>query len=200
MQAVLKLVIFLTLSMFFYIQSCKAQDFPKKEPMAVFDINTFDKHKDHLLEYEFFLKDSTFVHQRKRQFEYIETIQPKGAYFRTINRYYENGNLKSTVEDFPNDFLAGIMKEYDEQGNLIKETNYDAPYKFTWEEVLEWIKERNINMESDYLIIARGSDESGTSWDITWEKENKSSLRRAFIDGVTGKIIKEFDQEYPLDE
>ncbi|WP_438712381.1 hypothetical protein ACSTS3_08425 [Aquimarina muelleri] len=192
----LKVTILLILS----VINCKAQGFTKKEPMDTFDINTFDKHKDHLSRYNYIRKDSTVVEQRTWQFGYEEVIMPKNNLIHTFNKYNEDGKLMLTGDFFPNDFEKGIWKEYDEQGNLIKETNYDAPYKFTWEEVLEWIKERNINMESDYLIIARGSDESGTSWDITWEKENKSSLRRAFIDGITGKIIKEFDQEYPLDE
>ncbi|WP_165605766.1 hypothetical protein [Flavivirga aquatica] len=52
--------------------------------------------------------------------------------------------MKLTGEFFPNDFEKGIWKEYDEEGNLIKETDYDAPYKYTWEDILSFIKKRGI--------------------------------------------------------
>ena len=184
------------------ITSCKAQ-IKKHTSMDTFDIKTFDKHKDHLSRYNYIRKDSTVVEQRTWQFGYEEVIMPKNNLIHIFNKYNEDGKLMLTGDFFPNDFEKGIWKEYDEQGNLIKETNYDTPYKFTWEEVLEWIKERNINMESDYFEIYRNAgEEEGEKpiWAITWEKEDKSSLRVAILDGSTGKVQKEIDQEYPLDE
>ncbi len=185
-----------------FVTGCIAQNPAQKTTkVKTFDIETFEKNKNHLNEYFFISKDSSIIEQRKRQFGYYEIIKPKDSYFQTRNSYFENGNLKSTVQDFPNDFLAGIMKEYDEQGHLIKETDYDAPYTFTWEDILKLIKDRKLDMDAYGFRITRGSSEKGTSWSITYNKSEKDMLLGIIlIDGITGKIIKEFDQPYPSEE
>lgn len=179
------------------ITSCKAQNNNKKQnTMKTFDIETFNKNKTQT-EYNFITKDSTVIEQDEDYDEYYETIKPKNSYFQTINRYYKSGKLKSTVERFPNNFLAGILKKYDQQGTLIKETDYDKPFKFTFDDILKFIKKRGIDMKAHDFILSRGKINGKLSWDITWEKEDKTGLRRAWIDGVTGKITKEFDENYP---
>ncbi len=165
--------------------------------LKTFDIATFNKNKDHLKEYNFITKDSTVIYQNVGHDGYFELIKPKESYFQTRNKYFLNGNLKSTVEDFPNDFLAGIKKEYDKKGNLVKETNYDEPYKFTFKDILKFIKERKIDMNSPQFEITRGIDENNLFWGITWEKEDKSTLIHIGIDGITGKIVQEIDMDYP---
>ncbi|WP_222931269.1 hypothetical protein, partial [Xanthovirga aplysinae] len=83
----------------------------------------------------------------------------------------------------------------------IKETNYDEPFKFSFEDLLNWIEERDIDMKAYDFRIARGIDDNGRpGWDITWERADKKGLRRAFIDGITGEIEKEFNQDYPIEE
>ncbi len=185
-----------------FVTGCIAQNPAQKTTkVKTFDIETFEKNKNHLNEYFFISKDSSIIEQRKRQFGYYEIIKPKDSYFQTRNSYFENGNLKSTVQDFPNDFLAGIMKEYNEQGHLIKETDYDAPYTFTWENILKLIKDRKLDMDAYGFEIFRGSSEKGTTWSITYNKSEKDMLLGIIlIDGITGKIIKEFDRPYPSEE
>ncbi len=183
------------------ITSCKAQNNNKKQnTMKTFDIETFNKNKNDLNSYTFVTKDSAVVKQRKMQFDYYEIIKPKNSYFQTRNRYYSNGNLKSTVQDFPNDFLAGVMKEYDQQGTLIKETDYDKPYTFTFDNLLKFIKKRGIDMNGDYFMITRGIDDGIPYWGIDWEKEDKSGLKHVGINGITGKIVQEIDVDYPSEE
>ncbi len=182
------------------ITSCKAQNNNlKQDTMKTFDIETFEKNKIGN-EYNTILKDSTVVKQRKMQFDYYEIIKPKNSYFQTRNRYYSNGKLKSTVQDFPNDFLAGVMKEYDQQGNLIKETDYDKPYKFTFKDVLKVIKKRGIDMNGYYFELGRNVVDGKPVWSIIWEKEDKSSLQIIGINGITGKVFLENDKDYPNEE
>ncbi len=177
--------------------SCKAKKNDlKQKTMKTFDIETFNKNKIQT-EYNFITKDSTVIEQYESSGEYREIIKLKNSYFHTFKKYYSNGKLKSTVERFPNNFLAGVMKEYDQQGTLIKETDYDKPFKFTFDDILKFIKKRGIDMKAHDFILSRGKINGKLSWDITWEKEDKTGLRRAWIDGVTGKITKEFDENYP---
>ncbi|CAA0237466.1 conserved hypothetical protein [Tenacibaculum maritimum] len=203
MKTILKYTLLLV-----FFTNCKAQNNPQKTTkMKTFDIKTFNKNKIRN-EYNFITKDSTVVQQRKRQFGYYEIIKEKTSYFQIRKSYYENGNLKSTVKDFPNDFLVGLYKEYDEQGNLIKETDYDAPYKFTWEDILKLIKERKLDMDAYGFEVTRsfgfGKQEDITEepfWAITYNKSEEDMLLGVIIiDGITGKIIKEFDEDYPLEE
>lgn len=191
--------------------NCKAQNKPQKNTkMKTFDIETFNRNKNQLNEYNFLTKDSAVVEQRKRQFGYYEIIKSKNSNFQIRNDYYENGKLKSTVQDFPNDFLAGIMKEYDEKGNLIKETDYDAPYKFTWEDISKLIKDRKLDMDAYGFEVTRsfgfgtaniGKETEKPFWAITYNKSEEDMLLGVIIiDGVTGKIIKEYDEPYPSEE
>ena len=104
---------------------------------------------------------------------------------------------------YSNDFMIN-MKEYDEQGNLIKETDYDKPYKFTFDDILKLIKKRGIDMKTKYFMISRSFDfgnfdetkKDKPFWAITYE--NGSDTKKVIIiNGITGAIIKEFNEEYP---
>ncbi|WP_222931358.1 hypothetical protein [Xanthovirga aplysinae] len=176
--------------------------------MKTFDIENFNKQMTLSPQYEgFYLEDSTYIKQFAAGGEgkdklYVEFESPPSpALFQTYRVFYYNGKLKLEGLQFPNDFEKGIWREYDEQGNLIKETNYDEPFKFSFEDILHWIEERDIDMKAFDFRIARGIDDYGKpGWDITWERADKKGLRRAFIDGITGEIEKEFDQDYPIEE
>ena len=128
--------------------SCAAQ---KQNRMITFDIETFNNKKVRK-EYTFIDKDSTLIIQTERQLEYQETIKHKNSYFETINRYYKSGKLKVVSQFYPDRFQKGIRKEYDEQGNLIKETNYDAPYKFTWEDILKSVSYTHLTLPTIYSV------------------------------------------------
>ncbi|MFD2592287.1 hypothetical protein ACFSTE_15725, partial [Aquimarina hainanensis] len=130
--------------------------------MKTFDVEQFNKNKINN-RYTYISKDSTKVEQSTWQFGYEETITKQNDFFQVYNKYYKDGTLKVTGEFFPDDFLKGIWKEYDEQGNLVKETDYDAPYKFTWEDILKLIKERKLDMDAYGFLITRGTSDNGTA-------------------------------------
>ena len=177
------------------INACSAQ---KNITMKTFDIETFNKNKDGLNRRSYIDEDDFIIKQSDDEYEYYETIKHKDSFIQTINRYYKSGQLKMTVKDFPNNFLAGVKKEFDEQGNLIKETDYDAPYKFTWEDILKLIEERELNMNDEQFEILRGSDEKSASWTIVFEQKGVyDKLSVINIDGVTGEITREAEIDYP---
>ena len=147
------------LSLLLLLTNCKAQhNNIKNTKIKTFDIATFEKNKDERNEFLIITKDDTQIKQTVWQFGYEEIVIPNNSLIYTYNKYYKNGKLKLTGDFFPNDFEKGIWKEYDEQGNLIKETNYDAPYKFTWENVLDFIKMRDIDMTSRQFQVIRSFD------------------------------------------
>ncbi len=185
-----------------FVTGCIAQNPAQKTTkVKTFDIETFEKNKNHLNEYIFIDNDSTVTIQSDDDYEYYETIKPKESFFQSINRYYKNGNIKLEGKIFRRFFQKGIWKEYDEQGHLIKETDYDTPYTFTWEDILKLIKDRKLDMNAYGFEIFRGSSEKGTTWSITYNKSEKDMLLGIIlIDGITGKIIKEFDRPYPSEE
>ena len=178
------------------INSCKAQKNDlKQKTMKTFDIETFNKNKVQT-QYNFITKDSTLYNQSEDYDEYLEIINEKDSPFEIQNTYYKTGIIQMEVYRYSNDFIIN-MKEYDQQGTLIKETDYDKPFKFTFKDILKFIKKRNIDMNGDYFEITRGSNEKGCSWTIFWEKEDKTAIKRINIDGITGKIIKEIEENHP---
>ena len=52
-------------------------------------------------------------------------------------------------------------------------------------------------MNNPDFKITRGNSEKGTSWTISWGKEDKSGIQVINIDGITGKITREIVRGYP---
>ena len=60
-----------------------------------------------------------------------------GSYFTLFKQFYwRNGNIH--LKGLQWNFRKGIWYEFDMDGNLVGQTDYDAPYAFTWEDVLEF--------------------------------------------------------------
>ena len=175
--------------------SCSAQ---KQNVIKNFNIETFNENKNNINEYTYLTKDSTRVEQNRWQFGFEEVITKNKALLSTYNKYYESGKIKFTGDFFPNDFEKGIWKEYDEQGNLIKETNYDALYKFTWEDILKLMEERGIEFVNPYLRIIRDLVDGHPYWGITWEDKQILKLRHIGIDGINGEIVQDIEKDYPI--
>ncbi|WP_010520665.1 hypothetical protein [Aquimarina agarivorans] len=122
---------------------------------------------------------------------YNETIKPPlPETFITDKRYYPSGNLKSELVHFPNRFLKSL-KKYDETGKLIEEINYDKPFKFSFEQLIELIKNEKDSIyvfDKKNTTISRSNDNYGAFWYITYKKV---PMRREVIKigGITGEIL-----------
>ena len=130
----------------FTLISCGAQNSQTKKSMNTFDIKTFKKNKSALNEYNFAIEPNISVVQSELKHVYTEDIIDKNTFFVLKNQYYKNGILKITGLYFKSSFRKGIWKEYDEQGHLIKETDYDKGFNYTWEDLLKFLKEREIKI------------------------------------------------------
>ena len=124
---------------------------------------------------------------------YVTTKQKKNSLFGEYRYYFLNGNLKESGEYYFNDFHCGIWKEYDENGNLLKETDMDKPYqKYSWQNILAFAKERNINLYDDQTTVDRYVDESNIPhWYITWKDKTEVYFHLVTIDARNGDVIED---------
>ena len=124
---------------------------------------------------------------------YLKTKRRKESLFREYRYYFLNGNLKESGEYYFQDFHCGIWKEYDEKGNLLKETDMDKPYKkYSWQNILAFAKKRNIDLCDDQTFVDRDINESNIPyWNISWLDKDEGFFRDIAIDARNGHIIKE---------
>ena len=129
--------------------SCKSQiknstDKNKTNTMEKFDITFFKKfEKDE--NYTSSDKDIFYkLNDKRYRIQFYKEIQVEETNINSPNIfykiYYKNSNhLKSSGNDFY-DFPIGITKEYNENVELIKETDYDKDYKFSIEDLQKKMK------------------------------------------------------------
>lgn len=199
----------------FIIFSCDSQNKEKKKQTTqkkiertteTFDIETFDKNKI-IDEYNFVLENGTKIRQTSSSDSYSEYItHPKPELFIEFKGYYKNGKLKRYVIRYPNNFQK-IRKEYNKDGKLIEEINYDTPFKFTFEELLELLKKEKetIDIFNKNTSIARGINgvdwqgkiDTNYTWYIEWKKTygRRETLK---VHGVTGEILER--GHYPMED
>ena len=180
------ILIFITLT----IVSCKGQESFSKNNMKKFNIESFNRNKNQFNKHSDTLANGTFIERREKKQAYYEVIRLKGDYFQEINWYYKNGNLKSHGFNFHPNFKKGIWKEYDEQGHLIKEIDYDKGFNYTWEDLLKFLKEREIKIIDRNTTIRK--DEG--RWHV-WYVDGLY-VYNIFIDGKTGEILQDVKNEF----
>lgn len=175
------------------IMSCNSQNkIKQKKTMKTFDIETFEKNKQNGNEYFFTKEDGTIVKQYGNKDEYWETIGHKDSILEYFYEYFKNGKLKRSVKRYPKAFALEILKEYDPQGNLIKETDLDKPFAYTWEDVKEYLKEHGVeDLKKDVINISRWSDDEETTWTLEFNGKYKDIKGRFVItlDGKTGEEL-----------
>lgn len=139
--------------------------------------------------------------QSKSMKSYVET--PLNSYYRITKIYYTNGNIKSKgLSSNTGYFQKGIWYEFDEQGNLVKEVDYDKPFKFIFEDVLRFCEKENIEIKKGPIsqngwhnTISRKIENDKPIWKI--ERLKRPDLVEIItLDGIKGKVIKRETEEY----
>ena len=142
--------------------------------------------------YEEYLDDSTHLYvSGDKEDGYSKKLRQKNGLFETFHGYYNSGNLKITGRTYINRFSSGIRYYFDEQGSIEKYENYDAPYKFSWEDVQIFLKEQNIKQEQ-ITNIYRGALEGVHGWEIIYKPKeflNTDNVKVLTLDAKTGKIL-----------
>ena len=105
--------------------------------------------------------------------------------------YFPNGNIQESGEYFVKEFDCGIWREYDIEGNLIKETDMDKPYKkYSWQNILLFIKEHNIDLYDEQTFVDRYVDELNVPyWYVRWRNMDIHIFRGVTIDARNGRVV-----------
>ncbi|WDF45908.1 hypothetical protein PQ459_13470 [Chryseobacterium sp. KACC 21268] len=173
-----------------------------------FDLSKFDNSKK---ENQYVLRetlpDASYLEMVRLQ-ESRFFLTSKNSYFTVVKIYHQNLNIKQKGLGFntnPFSFKKGIWYEFDEQGNLIKEKDYDKNYQFNFEDVLEFCKKESIQVDKGpilqstgyHTMISRNEDteKSGAIWEIKWMKDNHIE-EIIKLDGKTGKVLERREQKF----
>ncbi|OWP79965.1 hypothetical protein BWK63_13530 [Flavobacterium covae] len=184
-------------------------DYNTMEPIVTKDFEKFNQN-----EYSFLKEEQPEVYRGfDQEKNYIVIVKANAgisyiknfnnSYFSVSKIFYSNGNIKRKGIAFNNSFCKATWYEFSEDGKLIKETNYDAPYKFTFEQVLQFCEKEKIPLTKGPITggihteIARGMDNAlkKNVWYVSWFKQ--SDLIETFVlDAETGKVIDKKYSEY----
>ena len=100
------------------------------------------------------------IYLEKNDDGYLKKRWREDSLFGEYRYYFLNGNIQESGEYFLREFKCGVWREYDIEGNLIKETDMDKPYrKYSWQNILLFIKEHNIDLYDEQTFVDRYVDE-----------------------------------------
>ncbi|MGV0919286.1 hypothetical protein ACTS94_02690 [Empedobacter falsenii] len=208
----MKKIIFLVLlnTMF----ACQSQNIKIMTPAVD---NKFEIYKTPI--FDKIIEESNLIKRGYVDNKYIEVYSnkiiletSKDLYFSTYKEYFTNNNIKLKGLRYNNNnnnnirdpFRKGIWYEFDENEKLIKETNYDEPYKFTFEDILKFCEKEKIPIDKGpilqstgyHITIRRGVVDDGKPWwEIKWLK-TPDTIETIKLNGETGEILSRTDQHY----
>jgi len=158
--------------------------------------------------------DQSYLSELLSNGNYVEIVEAnsglsyrefvKDSYFIITKGYFRNGNIKGKGLFFNNKtFQKGTWYEFDESGKLIKETDYDKPYKFTFEEIVKFCENEKIPLQKGpilqstgyHTVIRRDFNAESSWWQIEWLKK-PNVIEIITLDGNTGKVLKRQDTDY----
>ena len=150
-----------------------------------------------------FLKDGSFLLMWKKKTDFVHRFYPSNSYFYSSKKYYpSNGYIMWKGINYVNGFAKGLWYDFDEKGHLIKTTDYDAPYTFSFEDILAYCRAHHIEVTKGYhrggfqnRITRFNNDKYGYYW-IIRHLIAPDKIEAIYLDGKTGKEIERFITEY----
>lgn len=165
-----------------------------KSNMKKLDITEFERSKTHVTDKtaELVKNDTLFKFSEDNQT--IRKESAKAGENTKINEIFDKKSLSIIAEGktFFN-MPIGVYREYDPQGKVTKETDYDKNFKFSLDEVISLSKTKfkvDLNQKIARLNVSRGMDED-TKKNVyfLFLPVNDQSYRLVKIDAENGKII-----------
>jgi len=123
---------------------------------------------------------------------YSKTTRAKNNQFEVYSEYYPSGETKQIGELYGNEFTKGTWLWFSDSGVIEKYEDYDAPYKFAWEDVKLFLKEKNV-LKEEIHYIGRGEIEGLHQWEVSFrtkELAGTDKVEQYFLNGETGEVIK----------
>ncbi len=172
----------------------KMKSISKKTPATV---KTANGGVVHDIEYDY---STTVPSGARQEFSgndttgYVIKERQPDSFLVIYKEFYRTGVLKRKGELFSR-FQKGIWRNYDEAGNLTKETNYETGYAFTLDDLLKLAETKQIKLDDKRNSIRRAdttTDENKSPvWRLEWAEPNLPQTNVLEIDGTDGKIIKQ---------
>ena len=131
------------------------------------------------------------IYLEKNDDGYLKKRWREDSLFGEYRYYFLNGNIQESGEYFLREFKCGVWREYDIEGNLIKETDMDKPYRVhSWQNILLFIKEHNIDLYDEQTFVDRYVDELNVPyWYVRWRNMDKHIFRGVTIDARNGRVV-----------
>lgn len=123
-------------------------------------------------------------------------LSPPNIY-RIVNFYNSGGNLLynfKTLIASPN-IVIGIHKEYNENGLVIKEINYDDGFKSSPEDIVKIIQSNGGNIDNELTIIDRNKKNNVYSWHVEFLVPKINKVKIVEIEDGTLKFLKVEERE-----
>jgi len=215
--------ILISIFFIFSVMSCNGQKDQKNvEKMKIKksnkEINSINKGSDSTNKKNTIMKKLDRIKlakfKKENQYKYTENdsvfkLEDQGKIYREIKN--KIGEKSATVNVYDKDKLVligegsfmfncpvGIHRDYDLEGNIIQEKNFDKDFSFTFINLKQkLLNEFNINIDNPKLDlrIDRSStpSEKKSKYKILLYNELRSQYRYILIDGVTGHTIKDIN-------
>ena len=178
-------------------------------PIVTDEFEVFDEalyrvmKKDKFGNVDEFLKDGSYLEMWKDKNEFIHRFYPSNSYFCSAKEFYaSNGYIKRKGIAYVRGFGKGLWYNFDEKGHLIKTTDYDAPFTFSFEDILAYCRAHRIEVTKGYQRIGFHNEihrfvnaDGSCYWTIEHLKRD-DLIEAIYLDGKTGKEIKREDIEY----
>ena len=119
-----------------------------------------------------------------------------------FREFYPNNNIKTKGIFCWFGFKIGKWYNYDENGNLISQDDYDKGFKFTYKDIFEYCIKNNIPLdkkEYGYKTSIRkyiSAKEKTYLWGIDYLDTEKNLVKIIELNGKDGSISKTY--EYPM--
>ncbi|HXB43157.1 MAG TPA: hypothetical protein VNV85_03840 [Puia sp.] len=159
--------------------------------MEKFDVVRFDEKKING-EYNFTTSDHAQVRQVENSADYTEEIKYPSSPFVKIRAYFKaSGSIKIRGEKFYN-FPVGTWQYFDTNEKLVKETNWETPFKFPIKDLDEKMKKMGVNI----MVVKAGTNVRRAStvspfYFVSYpvNADNPYQVYELKIDGITGEVL-----------
>ena len=151
----------------------------------------------------YYYKDGSFLQMWKGKTSFVYKYYPFNSFFYLYKGFYSsNKYIKEKGINYVRGFAKGLWYDFDEKGHLIKTTDYDAPFTFTFEDILAYCRAHRIEVTKGYQSIGfhnrilRFVNDDGSCYWVIKHLKRYDLIEAIYLDGKTGKEINRIEIEY----
>nr|WP_314474886.1 hypothetical protein [uncultured Capnocytophaga sp.] len=151
----------------------------------------------------YYYKDGSFLQMWKGKTSFVYKYYPFNSFFYLYKGFYSsNKYIKEKGINYVRGFAKGLWYDFDEKGHLIKTTDYDAPFTFSFEDILAYCRAHRIEVTKGYQRIGfhnrihRFVNADGSCYWTIEHLKRDDLIEAIYLDGKTGKEINRIEIEY----